>query len=100
MSCMSGGSDGPVYPTDPNPAKFKIRGYKKIGDWLVVRINYLNCANYQGDKILVFKSMTEKELEIKRIIDPHFMESDGKLVARFRPTPSGWDYAVEFARNN
>lgn len=84
---------------NPNPACYQILDHEMIGDWLLVKIKYPDCTNYEGNKILVYKNVGLGELEIQGLIDPHF--SDRKdyrsPVARFEPTSQGWQMARKFA---
>ena len=34
----------------------------------------------------------------ERPLDPHFSESPLSPIARFMPTPEGWEHAMEFAQ--
>lgn len=85
--------------TNPNPNKyvFNILSEQQIGNYLVVLVNYPNCTTFNGDKILVFKNKTT----VKGILelDPHFLESQPDLIARFPSTKEGAEYAVMFVNN-
>jgi len=59
----------------------------------VEMLRYKDCTNYGGLKILVFKG----RYKIKERIDPHFLEDQPDLLARFRPTEDGWMLAMAFA---
>lgn len=61
----------------------------------VFEIQYSNCTNYEGRKILVLK-VTMLELLQMKWIDPHFIEN-GPLLARFVPTEEGWSHANVYA---
>jgi hypothetical protein len=87
----------PVAP-NPDPTKFRLVDSEEVGDWLVVKINYPGCTNYEGDKIMVYKNMTLKRLWIHNKIDPHFFKGEMSPVARFEPTAHGWDMALAFAK--
>lgn len=82
---------------NPDPFNYKIVQAKEAGRFLILKINYPDCTNYEGNKILVFRDLTLIDLVNQRIIDPHFF-ADSKLVspiARFVPTDEGWDMAVK-----
>lgn len=84
---------------NPNPENYKILRSERVTKNLVIEIQYLDCKNYEGRKILVFENCTLKDLEEQRFIDPHFLE-DKKYhspVARFEPTQRGWEAALKFA---
>jgi len=81
---------------NPDPFNYKIVSAKEVGRFLILKINYPDCNNYEGNKILVFRGVTLIDVVNQRVIDPHFF-ADAKLVspiARFVPTDEGWDMAV------
>jgi hypothetical protein len=86
-------------PRDPNPAVFMIKQIRQIRDFVVAMIHYPNCTNYGGDKILVWHGVTVADVRSRTLIDPHFIDGDETLVARFLPTVGGWEMAIEFAHD-
>lgn len=91
----------PPSPTivDPSPTNWKIlEAHEELG-WLVVRLKYEGCTNYEGEKILVYKNMTLVKLVNNKAIDPHFLVSGVSPTARFVPTHEGWKMALSFIRN-
>ena len=97
MSLGSSCSSGPNNPdaVAPNPRNFKIIERRKYEHTTVLHVNYPNCTNYEGRKILVFKGIPLIEGEL----DPHFSEYDQSLIARFAPTEDGWIQANDYAFN-
>ncbi len=87
----------------PNPNKFRFRikdEFRFPNNWMVVRINYLDCTNYEGNKILVYDSIISFEMLVRgKAIDPHFNEKEFSPVARFEPTKRGLSLAIEFAKS-
>ena len=89
-------------PGMPNPANFDIlkkwamNDVKNPDHWLVLKIRYHGCTNYEGLKILVFRGVTLEKLMQQRLIDPHFSNKKSWIspVARFEPTNMGWDMAT------
>ncbi len=84
---------------NPDPTNYKVVKAEQVGTFLVLKINYPDCTNYEGNKILVFRGLTPIDLLNQRVIDPHFFE-DKKVaspIARFVPTDEGWKMAVNFA---
>ena len=81
---------------NPNPFKFVIIKHTEVGDFLVIKIKYPDCTNYEGMKILVFRGIGIQDLYRQNSIDPHF--SDNKRyhspVARFEPSEWGWKAAI------
>lgn len=85
------------WPPDPDPRNFKILSSAKVGKLVIAVIEYPDCENYEGKKILVFEKMTEKRLHKMKVIDPHFCKTNkSSPVARFEPTPRGAKMAWEF----
>ena len=106
LSLMGRGSFGDSYktePRNPNPALFKllqVEGFMGAEGGVpvtVAQIKYPNCTNYEGNKVLVFRGLTPKQVRGFIKIDPHFTESS-KVFARFAPTDLGWDMAIKFAQ--
>lgn len=88
-------------PGNPNPSRYKILKEETVGSFLIVDIQYEDCKNYEGRKILVFKDVTFIDLVNQKLIDPHFCDNDKFIspVARFEPTERGWEWAKLFAKN-
>ena len=84
---------------NPNSYNYKILDYYHINGNLVVKINYPECRNYEGNKILVFKGVTLKKLLRQKRIDPHFSRNKKYIspFARFEPTKEGLKFAKELA---
>lgn len=82
---------------NPDPSKWSIkRHFSKNGN-LAILINYPDCTNYEGNKILVYKNTVKAALVAQRYIDPHFSNNkDFKSpFARFEPTDEGWEAAID-----
>jgi len=83
---------------NPDPKNFNLIRKKEIGNFLILMINYPDCKNYEGNKILVFEDVKYIKIYEQGVIDPHF--SDNKdfhsPIARFEPTDKGWKRAIEF----
>lgn len=88
-----------VGPTDanPNPNKFDIVKAYGLPNFFALKVNYPNCTNYEGNKILVYEGDIVKLLNQKHI-DPHFSDNEEFMspICRFEPTDRGWEWAVEF----
>ena len=79
-----------VKDIDPNPHKFIILDYIEKSGGILVKIQYPNCTNYEGIKILLFKDKNIKQIRALDTLDPHFLKNDSSLIARFVPTDEGW----------
>lgn len=76
---------------NPDPFNFKILKHFSYKNNLAIMINYPNCNTYEGNKIIVFKNTTYKQISQLKRIDPHFIEENEiKPFARFEPTYEGW----------
>lgn len=80
---------------NPDPSLWSVLDHLQIGVYLIVKIKYHNCTNYEGVKILVYKDLTLQQLKNQVKIDPHFSENKfyASPVARFEPTTRGWQMA-------
>lgn len=66
---------------------FRIKSIEKIDIYLLVKIHYNECKNFEGNKILLFKNLSIEELLSMNDIDPHFSNKNGNKspIARFEP---------------
>jgi len=86
---------------NPNPDHFEIKKIKQINRFVVMLVQFPDCFNYEGNKILVFEGIPINKLQILRSLDPHFCDSTThpSPVARFEPTERGWSYALSFCKH-
>ncbi len=91
-------------PKQADPTNYKIIKAHEENKFLLVKINYPDCKNYEGNKILLFKDLTLLELVNQKLIDPHFFEKNEleivSPIARFVPTDEGWNMAIDLIRLN
>lgn len=96
--------DRPAEPAEklpnPDPANYEIVLAEEVGRFLVLKIHYPDCTNYEGNKILVFEGIKPLDLLRQKLIDPHFFVNKkiASPIARFVPTPEGWNMAIRFAK--
>ena len=84
---------------NPDPKNFTIKKVYVNAPYLIVKIMYHGCTNYDGVKILVYKNISRENLLSAKYLDPHFCENCKiSPIARFEPTQNGWDDAVLFVR--
>lgn len=84
---------------NPNPENFRINKLEQIGKFTIVEVNYPDCRNYEGNKILVFERIPKKFILDWKYLDPHFRKPPHPSpIARFEPTQKGWKYAVKFCK--
>jgi hypothetical protein len=88
-------------PPNPDPTNFRILQAEQQGEFLLLKVHYPDCTNYEGNKVLLFKGVTLLDVVNQKVIDPHFNES-GKgrhyPVARFAPTEQGWEMALKLMK--
>lgn len=91
----------PTNPGNPNPKRYNFLHVETIGKMLIVKIQYPDCSNYEGVKILVYKDVTLESLINQKEIDPHFTDNKSYIspVARFVPSPEGMELAKKFCRS-
>lgn len=85
---------------NPKPDQYEILKYKEIGNYLIIKMHYIGCTNFEGHKILVYENVDLKKLLKQKLIDPHFSESSSYKhpIARFIPTDKGWNMALNFVK--
>jgi hypothetical protein len=86
---------------NPNSHNYNIIDSRELNNFLIILIKYLDCTNFEGKKILIYKNCSLEDLKNQKYIDPHF--SDNKKfhspIARFEPTKEGLKMAVFFITN-
>ena len=83
-------------PGNPDPGRFAILSVWDVGNYYVSTVNYPDCANYEGRKVLV----TRRDPSLFTRLDPHFTDQydlNAGLIARFEPTTEGEQLALKFA---
>lgn len=85
--------DTPGVLPNPNPLRFSIKTGLMYGNYTLVKVNYPDCTNYEGNKILLYKGVDLKTLKKQKYLDPHFSNNENFFspIARFEPTEFGWD---------
>ncbi len=84
---------------NPNPLIFEIERILQVGEFVIAKIRYVGCTNYEGRKVLVWKGVSKRIIEKRKSIDPHFTEAEPNMVARFAPTALGWKLAISLAQS-
>ena len=95
--CSDGHVEKKMLP-NPDPSNYVIDFSLHMGRYMIVKINYPDCKNYEGNKILVFRDVTMEDLRKQKIIDPHFCDNDDLCspIARFVPSDEGKEMAITF----
>ena len=100
MSHFSGRSIGGGYSLplslNPDPQNFNIITLECINGFTISVVDYPDCKNHEGRKVLVFKGDIVDKLTTAIEIDPHFTDDGLPLIARFSPTMDGISLANSF----
>ena len=81
----------------PDPTKFIIKDIKLVCGNTIILANYTGCKTFNGDKLMVLKgNWNVNDFET---LDPHFLDEDYAVVARFIPTKLGMKLAKEVAKS-
>jgi hypothetical protein len=87
--------------SNPNPENFRIVEETFENGFLVLLVEYPDCKNFEGKKLMVYnKFRTSAEL-LKANggkLDPHFASSGTGPIARFEPTELGLKMAATLVR--
>jgi hypothetical protein len=85
---------------NPNPKNFIIQRQIKIGKFFLLLVQYPDCLNHEGQKILVYYDISYKKLMNQKSLDPHFSNNKKFIspVARFEPTERGLKMAESFCK--
>lgn len=98
-------------PTTPDKFKYSIVDSERIGAHLVLKVLYPNCkkCSYEGNKVLVYLNVAEKDVLRWKEIDPHFAappsigsrrtDQAPSPAARFPASPEGWKDAIEYCKS-
>lgn len=90
----------PISPrnANPDPSRFEILRCEYINGKTVLEVKYIDCINFEGNKILILKGDYRPAIKHGTLnsLDPHFFPKSD-LIARFVPTGIGWSMAKSFA---
>lgn len=90
-SCFTNSSVTAV--PNPDPSRWKLLKVVKFKKSYVLVVQYFDATNFEGIKVMVYKGTYKK----KKVLDPHFSETDGSPFARFVPTDEGLIEAIKLA---
>jgi len=71
---------------NPNPSRWELIEKKQLKNSYILLVKYLDCTNFEGVKLMVFKGQYKKP----KTLDPHFRDTFNSPIARFPPTKEGW----------
>lgn len=75
---------------NPDPKNWVILKTYENSKYTLVKVQYPDCTNYEGVKILLYQGISASNLEKLKYLDPHFCEGCISPIARFEPTELGW----------
>ena len=82
---------------NPNPKNFKILNITQIKKNVLLVVQYPDCINYEGKKIMVYYNVKKSEILKLKSLDPHFCDNCISPFARFEPTEKGLTEAYDLA---
>lgn len=77
---------------NPNPSRFNIIKEHYENGYLVLEVLYKDCTNFEGRKFLLYKGFKSSEQLLKyndSKLDPHFADTKGAPIGRFKPGKEG-----------
>ena len=92
-NCSTNYTSLPAPAPNPNPKRWVLLDKKDYNYGYVLLVKYLDCTNFEGEKIMVYKG----HFSYRRHLDPHFTDSEDSPIARFKPNREGWIMACRLA---
>lgn len=81
---------------NPNPFNFIIMKSATVNNNCMIWVKYLNCVNYEGNKILIYKKIALSTILNQRSLDPHFSHTEFiSPFIRIEPTDAGWKTGLQ-----
>lgn len=79
---------------NPNPYEFRIEHVEYLktqhGTMTLAVVFYPQCTTFKGRKLLLIKGKLDKDI---KVLDPHLLNEDYKVIARFQPNDIGMKMA-------
>ncbi len=72
-------------PPNPNPLKWELVDWEKCGYYYIIIAYYSGCTTYGGKKLLLCKTLPV----VNELLDPHLINDDHIVIARFKPNGEG-----------
>jgi hypothetical protein len=73
----------------PDPYNFVLKEIEIVNDNTIILANYPGSVTFGGDKLMLLRGVQI----INYCLDPHFLNEDYPVVARFIPNADGWRMA-------
>lgn len=75
---------------NPDPYKYTISSVEEYEHYFIALLLYHGCTTFNGYKLLL---IDKDKIKDDIAIDPHLLGNGHFVIARFEPTPEGWDMA-------
>lgn len=85
--------------SQPSYKNFRLFEAITIANHTILKVLYPDCKNYEGTKILVYKSSDLGDIRFIKELDPHFCDKHISPIARFVPTDEGMRMALKFVNS-
>jgi hypothetical protein len=79
---------------NPNPRRFEILDTEYHNGNTILLVHYPDCTTFEGQKLLLLKGVHALFTEL----DPHFLDDDHPVIARFIPNEDGYKMALASAK--
>ena len=76
---------------NPNKFRYKIEEFEILNANTIVLVHYLDCTTFKGRKLLLLKGKHDPRNFSE--LDPHFLDDDHLVIARFIPNEDGYNMA-------
>ena len=73
----------------PDPFNFTVVKTEIVNGNTIVLAKYHGCKTFDGHKLMILKG----EHQIEASLDPHFLDEEYAVRARFIPNEEGWNMA-------
>lgn len=93
-TCSSNPTEPKAVAPNPSPYRWKLLEVNQLRYAYVLKVQYLDCTNFEGIKIMVYEGKYSKV----DYLDPHFFDNKQSPIARFKPDKKGWNRAIAFAQ--
>lgn len=88
-SCTGNSYEAP----NPNPHSFSVIDYEVVGNSTILLARYHGCTTFGGLKLLLLNIQWDN----RTVLDPHFLNAEHIVKARFEPTDLGYKLARKCA---
>ena len=80
----------------PDPNNFTLKHIELVSGNTIIEAQYHGCITFNGHKLMLLRG--NWNLDQLLTLDPHFLDNDYAVIARFIPTKEGLKMARECAK--